>query len=129
LAKYDAAEGRTDLSRYVAGYNLGLVVRLLVGARIPREFLARASAYLLAFATADGAALVMLVLVTGTGGRVGAARPSCRPREAKGCVSSRDPARRPTIAGEWLRGWKYFLPWLVQYSEEIFHLRLEAINP
>src|SRR3954468_5577644 len=49
---------------HVAGYNLGLVMRLLVGAGTPREFLARASAHLLAFATADGAVLVVLVVVT-----------------------------------------------------------------
>jgi hypothetical protein len=52
---------------HVAGYNLGLVMRLLVGAGTPREFVARVSAHLLAFATADGAALVILTVATGTG--------------------------------------------------------------
>src|SRR5881398_2712014 len=47
---------------HVAGYNLGLVMRLLVGAGTPREFLARAAAHLLALATADGAVLVVLVV-------------------------------------------------------------------
>src|SRR4051794_3477079 len=50
---------------HVAGYNLGLVMRLLVGAGTPREFLARAAAHLLALATTDGAVLVVLVVVIG----------------------------------------------------------------
>jgi transposase len=62
--------GRENLKKrylvHVAGYNLGLVMRLLAGAGTPREFLAGASAYLLALATADGAALVALVVTTGT---------------------------------------------------------------
>src|SRR5689334_16961043 len=62
--------GRENLRKrylvHVAGYNLGLVMRLLVGAGTPRELAARASAHLLAFATADGAALVMLVIATDT---------------------------------------------------------------
>ncbi len=49
---------------HVAGYNLGLVMRLLVGAGTPREYLARASAHLLALATADGAVLAILVVAT-----------------------------------------------------------------
>ena len=60
--------GRENLRKrylvHVAGYNLGLVMRLLVGAGTPRELLARPSAHLLAFATADGAVLVILVVVT-----------------------------------------------------------------
>jgi hypothetical protein len=51
---------------HVAGYNLGLIMRLLVGAGTPREFLARAAAHLLALATADGAALVILTIATAT---------------------------------------------------------------
>jgi transposase len=62
--------GRENLRKrylvHVAGYNLGLIMRLLVGAGTPREFLAGASAYLLALVTADGTALVILVLATGT---------------------------------------------------------------
>jgi transposase len=62
--------GRDNLKKrylvHVAGYNLGLVMRLLVGAGTPREFLARAAAHLLALATADGAALVILVVATAT---------------------------------------------------------------
>ena len=41
-------------------------MRLLVGAGTPREFSARASAHLLALATTDGGALVILVVATGT---------------------------------------------------------------
>ena len=62
--------GRDNLKKrylvHVAGYNLGLVMRLLVGAGTPREFVARVSAHLLVFAIADGAALVILVVTTGT---------------------------------------------------------------
>jgi hypothetical protein len=60
--------GRENLRKrylvHVAGYNLGLVMRLLVGTGTPREFLARASAHLLALATAEGAALIALVVAT-----------------------------------------------------------------
>ena len=62
--------GRENLRKrylvHVAGYNLGLIMRLLVGAGTPREFLARASAHLLALATANGAALVVLIIASGT---------------------------------------------------------------
>src|SRR4051794_37908106 len=62
--------GRENLQKrylvHVAGYNLGLVMRLLVGAGTPREFVARVSAHLLVFATAGGAALVILTVATGT---------------------------------------------------------------
>ena len=51
---------------HVAGYNLGLIMRLLVGAGTPREFLARASAHLLLLTTADGAAAAILAVATGT---------------------------------------------------------------
>jgi transposase len=51
---------------HVAGYNLGLVMRLLVGAGTPRGFAAGAAAHLLALATAEGAVLVVLVITTGT---------------------------------------------------------------
>ena len=51
---------------HVAGYNLGLIMRLLVGAGTPREFLAGASAHLLALTTADDAVLVILIVATGT---------------------------------------------------------------
>jgi transposase len=51
---------------HVAGYNLGLVMRLLVGAGTPREFLARASAHLLLLTAADGAVAAILVVATDT---------------------------------------------------------------
>jgi transposase len=60
--------GRENLRKrylvHVAGYNLGLVMRLLVGVGTPREFLARGSAHLLSLATADGAVLAILVVAT-----------------------------------------------------------------
>jgi transposase len=49
---------------HVAGYNLGLIMRLLVGAGTPRELLAQASASLLALATANGTVFVILVAAT-----------------------------------------------------------------
>jgi hypothetical protein len=62
--------GRENLRKrylvHVAGYDLGLVMRLPVGAGTPREFLAGAAAHLLAVATADGAVLAVLVVATGT---------------------------------------------------------------
>jgi transposase len=62
--------GRENLRKrylvHVAGYNLGLIMRLLVGAGTPRGFLAGASAYLLLLATADGAVLVVLTVAIGT---------------------------------------------------------------
>jgi transposase len=62
--------GRENLKKrylvHVAGYNLGLVMRLLVGAGTPREFVAGAAAHLFALAAADRAVLVVLVVVTGT---------------------------------------------------------------
>jgi transposase len=62
--------GRDNLHKrylvHIAGYNLGLVMRLLVGAGTPREVLARASAHPLLLATADGAALVVLIVAAST---------------------------------------------------------------
>jgi hypothetical protein len=43
-----------------------LVMRLLVGAGTPREFLARASARLLLLTAADGAVAAILVVASGT---------------------------------------------------------------
>ena len=60
--------GRENLRKrylvHVAGYNLGLIMRLLVGAGTPRELLAGASAHLLALATADGTIFVILFTAT-----------------------------------------------------------------
>ncbi|HEX2257479.1 MAG TPA: transposase [Afifellaceae bacterium] len=60
--------GRANLQKrylvHVAGYNLGLIMRRLVGAGTPRELLAGASAYLLALATADGTVFVILIAAT-----------------------------------------------------------------
>jgi transposase len=51
---------------HVAGYNLGLIMRLLAGAGTPRELVARAVAHLMALTTADGAALIILTVMTDT---------------------------------------------------------------
>ena len=49
--------GRENLHKrylvHVAGYNLGLIMRLLIGAGTPREFLAGVSAHLMLLTTAD----------------------------------------------------------------------------
>jgi transposase len=63
--------GRENLRKrylvHVAGYNLGLIMRLLVGAGTPREFVAHASAHLLVLTTADGAVVVILAVTGGNG--------------------------------------------------------------
>jgi transposase len=51
---------------HVAGYNLGLLMRLLVGAGTPRGLAARGSAHLLVVTTTDGAALIILAVMTET---------------------------------------------------------------
>jgi transposase len=51
---------------HVAGYNLGLIMRFLVGAGTPRRFLAGISAQLLALAAADGAVFVVLTIASDT---------------------------------------------------------------
>jgi hypothetical protein len=51
---------------HVAGYNLRLSLRLLVGAGTPRACVARASAHLLTLMTADGAALIIFTVITDT---------------------------------------------------------------
>jgi transposase len=62
--------GRENLRKrylvHVAGYNLGLILRLLVGAGTPRAFAAHTSASLLIPMTADGAALILLTVITDT---------------------------------------------------------------
>ena len=47
---------------HVAGYNLGLLMRLLTGAGTPREFIAMVSAQLLAILQPDGILIVMILL-------------------------------------------------------------------
>jgi transposase len=62
--------GRENLHKrylvHVAGYNLGLIMRLLVGAGTPRELLARTAGHLLALTAADGAVIAILTLATDT---------------------------------------------------------------
>ena len=62
--------GRENLHKrylvHVAGYNLGLIMRLLIGAGTPREFLGGVSAHLLVLTAADGAVIAILTLATDT---------------------------------------------------------------
>ena len=62
--------GRENLKKrylvHVAGYNLGLIMRLLVGAGTPRGFLHALSAQLVLLTTTDGTATFILVVVTDT---------------------------------------------------------------
>ena len=57
--------GRENLHKrylvHVAGYNLGLIMRLLVGAGTPRELSARASAHLLVVTAADTITAILTV--------------------------------------------------------------------
>ena len=61
--------GRENLHKryliHVAGYNLGLIMRLLTGAGTPREFQARASACLFAAISPAGGLLALLIVVAG----------------------------------------------------------------
>ncbi len=61
--------GRENLHKryliHVAGYNLGLIMRLLTGAGTPREFRARVSARFAAAVTPAGGLFVLLVVVAG----------------------------------------------------------------
>jgi hypothetical protein len=61
--------GRENLHKryliHVAGYDLGLIMRLLAGAGTPREFQARVSAHFAAFATPTGGLLALLVVAVG----------------------------------------------------------------
>ena len=58
--------GRENLHKryliHVAGYNLGLILRLLTGAGTPREFQARISGYLAAIVTPTGGLFVLLIV-------------------------------------------------------------------
>jgi hypothetical protein len=47
---------------HVAGYNLGLLMRLLTGVGTPREFIAMASARLLAILQPEGVLIVMMFI-------------------------------------------------------------------
>lgn len=50
---------------HVAGYNLGLIMRLLTGAGTPREFQARVSAGLAVIITPNGCPMLLLIVVAG----------------------------------------------------------------
>lgn len=62
--------GRENLHKrylvHVAGYNLGLIMRLMIGAGTPREFSARASAHLMLLTTAADTLLSILIVATDT---------------------------------------------------------------
>ena len=62
--------GRENLHKrylvHVAGYNLGLIMRLLVGAGTPRELLAVSSAQLLVHTNPNGAIIVILAVAADT---------------------------------------------------------------
>jgi hypothetical protein len=61
--------GRENLQKryliHVAGYNFGLIMRLLTGVGTSREFRARVSAHLAAFATPTGGLPALLVVAAG----------------------------------------------------------------
>ena len=48
---------------HVAGHDLGLIMRLLVGVGTPRELLARVSAHLLLFTTAEAPISIVLIAI------------------------------------------------------------------
>jgi transposase len=50
---------------HVAGYNLGLLMRLLTGAGTPREFIAIVSARILVIMQPDGVLIVMIFVAAG----------------------------------------------------------------
>src|ERR1700758_5498986 len=50
---------------HVAGYNLGLIMRLLTGAGTPREFHSLTFAWLIAFLQPDGDLIVVMIAVIG----------------------------------------------------------------
>ena len=62
--------GRENLHKrylvHVAGYNLGLIMRLMIGAGTPREFSARASAHLMLLTTAADTLIGILIVATDT---------------------------------------------------------------
>jgi hypothetical protein len=62
--------GRENLHKrylvHVAGYNLGLIMRLLVGAGTPREFLAGVSAHLMLLTTTGNTLTGILIVAAGT---------------------------------------------------------------
>ncbi|MGK7871720.1 transposase, partial [Falsiroseomonas sp. E2-1-a20] len=61
--------GRENIQKryliHVAGYNLGLIMRLMTGAGTPREFQARVSACLAAIILANGCPVLLLIVVAG----------------------------------------------------------------
>ena len=62
--------GRDNLHKrylvHVAGYNLGLIMRLMIGAGTPREFSARASVHLMLLTTAADTLISILIVASNT---------------------------------------------------------------
>jgi phosphotransferase system HPr-like phosphotransfer protein len=62
--------GRDNLHKrylvHVAGYNLGLIMRLMIGVGTPREFSARASVHLMLLATAADTLISILIVASNT---------------------------------------------------------------
>jgi transposase len=62
--------GRENLHKrylvHVAGYNLGLIMRLTIGAGTPKEFLAHTSTQLMLLMTAADTLTIILIVATGT---------------------------------------------------------------
>ena len=63
---------------HVAGYNLGLIMRFLVGAGTPRELVARTAGRLLVLTAADGAVIAILTLAAQVRGFCGSSAVSER---------------------------------------------------
>src|SRR5271157_1994986 len=57
---------------HVAGYNLGLIMRLLTGAGTPREFQRQAFAWFFAIPEPDGGLIAMILVVTDNQAAAGA---------------------------------------------------------
>ena len=100
--------GRENLHKrylvHVAGYNLGLIMRLLVGAGTPRELMARTAGHLLVLTSADGAVIAILTLATDTETAMLAVsiepEPHGRkPTSSTGCYSSPAPLQGNRCSG------------------------------
>ena len=50
---------------HVAGHNLGLLMRLMIGAGTPKEAIARGKAFVLLVPLPDGSVLVLLAAIAG----------------------------------------------------------------
>ena len=76
---------------HVAGYNLGLIMRLLTGAGTPREFRVRASAWLFVISDPDGGLIVFLFVATGDQSAAFAVKITPETRSAESAISQAKP--------------------------------------